>query len=984
MQMKQVKRVLSFALVMMFAMMALTACGKSKDAKAIDCKEFIDVTIKGFEGSGSPSWTMNTQFAQDREYMDKMFPELTRAEAEEELKKIYKQLKIKAEPEKELKNGDTVTITVDGSESALLTSHGLALSNASFTVKVEGLVEGTAFDPFEGCSVTFTGVNGYGDYKLDKKNLSEMSSKYGSVEPDYDKSGKLSNGDTFKLKYVVTFESMLETDKVVTTAREKEFIVSGLDEVKSVDPFDYYELIFKGYDGQGTARLQAKRDVDMPATNFWYCDATVSPNENLKNGDKVTLKFDAGSYDLARYGIKLSTTEKEVTVSGLEEVESIDPFSDDIIVFMGKAPMIQVEINKDKLPEGTKSYFTYYVNGENRYNKMTFEEDEEVTFTVEVSEYLQKKGYTVKETEKKIKAHGEGAFITDSDEIMGLLDDPKEKLIPMVKALEGVYQGQWMGTLKEYEDMDLEKILIFTLKKDERTQLGNYNRPCFNKVMYVYRVKGEFDRNSETDHFIGYTFSDFEIDKDGKTSFKSDEGIEVARTMDRLLSVYKMSADYYDSTTPDGTVTNKGKTKINVLAFSDEFEKIVKRYGELNPEFAEKYDISCTTITSDATNYKKALDELLKSGDTPVIYTADSSFVMRYTQGEMASYAATYEELGIDVDSKIDKAQIAEYSVEVAKRDDDVVGLGYQSTGGAFIYYRPIAKVVFGTDDPDEIASEIGPGWEKFFLAAEKCKEKGYSIVSGEGDLWHVIEGSSDKSWLVNGKLYIDPKREAFLDYAKRLYDDGFSNGTQDWSAEWRKDMKQEGSKKVFGFFGPAWLINSVMYQECGRIVDEKTGEVLQNGTFGEWGICQAPVNFFWGGTWVMANKAVTKDADLKEGVRELIEFITLDTSDDGLQYLMANGKLFSDVSTKDCVASAAVLGRSNGEMEMLGGQDAFPVFVKASEDVTGDNLTEYDDRIDTLWRNAVSNYVVGNYTREQAIETFKENVKNELNISAY
>ena len=981
MQMKQVKRVLSFALVMMFAMMALAACGKSKDAKSIDCKEFIDVTIKGFEGSGHAEFAMNTKFAQDRDYMDKMFPELIRAEAEEELKKIYKELKFKTEPEKDLKNGDTVTITVDGSASTTLVSHGLTLKNDTFTVKVEGLEEGTAFDPFEGFQLIFSGYNGTGSFKKDDSGVSELTDKYGSLEPDYDKAGKLSNGDTVTVKYVVTFESRLESDKVVPTTREKTFTVSGLEDIKSIDPFDYYELILKGYDGQGTARLESKTGTDMPGS-FWLAFPEVTPNENLKNGDKIKLTIPDA--DLSYYGIKFSTLEKEVTVSGLEEVEAIDPFSDDIIVFMGKAPMIQVEINKDKLPEGTKSYFTYYVNGENRFNKMTFEEDEEVTFTVEVSEYLQKKGYTVKETEKKIKAHGEGAFITDSDEIMGLLDDPKEKLIPMVKALEGVYQGQWMGTLKEYEDMDLEKILIFTLKKDERTQLGNYNRPCFNKVMYVYRVKGEFDRNSETDHFIGYTFSDFEIDKDGKTSFKSDEGIEVARTMDRLLSVYKMSADYYDSTTPDGTVTNKGKTKINVLAFSEEFEKIVKRYSELNPEFAEKYDISCTTITSDATGYKKALDELLKSGETPVIYTADSSFVMRYASGEMASYAATYEELGIDVDSKIDKAQIAEYTVDIGKRGDDVVGLGYQSNGGAFIYYRPIAKEVFGTDDPDEIASEIGPGWEKFFLAAAKCKEKGYSIVSGEGDIWHAVEGSSDKSWLVNGKLYIDPKREAFLDYAKRLSDDGYSNGTQDWSPDWNKDMRQEGSRKVFGFFGPAWMINSVLNNQCGRIVDEKTGEVLQNGTYGEWGICQAPVNFFWGGTWVFSNKAALNDENVKEGVRELIEFITLDTSDEGLQYLLANGKLFSDVSTKDCVASATVMGRSNGEMEMLDGQDAFPVFVKASEDVTGGNLTEYDDRINDFWRNAVSNYIAGNYTREQAIETFKENVKNELNISAY
>ena len=554
MQMKQVKRVLSFALVMMVAMMALTACGKSKDAKSIDCKEFIDVTIKGFEGSGYVDFAMNTKFAMDRDYMDKMFPDLIRVDAEKELQKIYKELKIKKEPEKDLKNGDTVTITVDGSASQTLTAHGLTLKNDSFTVKVEGLEEGTAFDPFEGYKLIFSGYNGTGDFRRDDSGVSELTNKYGSLEPDYDKAGKLSNGDTVIVKYVVTFESRLESDKVVPTTREKAFTVSGLEDIKSIDPFDYYELIIKGYDGQGTARLESKTGTDMPSS-FWLAFPEISPKENLKNGDKIKLTIPDA--DLSYYGIKFSTTEKEVTVTGLDEVEAIDPFTDDIIKFTGKAPMIQVEIDKDKLPEGTKSYFTYYVNGENRYNKMTFDEDEEVTFTVEVSEYLEKKGYTVKETEKTIKAHGEGAFIMDTDVIGELLEDPTDTIVPMVKALEGVYQGQWMGTMKEFEDIELVKVLFFTLKEDERTQLGNYNRPCFNKVMLVYQVKGTFDRNSDNDHFVGFTFSDFEISKDGEKTFKTDEGIEVARDMNRLLSVYKMSETYYDSQELGGEPTHK-------------------------------------------------------------------------------------------------------------------------------------------------------------------------------------------------------------------------------------------------------------------------------------------------------------------------------------------------------------------------------------------------------------------------------------------
>ena len=980
--MKQIKRFLSFAVIMIVAMAALTACGKSKDAKSIDCKDFVNVSIKGFEGSGFAKFEMNPEFAQDRDYMDKMFPDLIRMDAEKELTKIYNQLKFKTEPENGFKNGDTITVTVDSTGATLLAEHGLTLKNDTFTVKIEGLEEGTAFDPFEGVEVVFSGYNGNGDFRIKTENASETAKKYGGFEDqnDYALSGKLKNGDVITVVYRETFEGRMASDKMVATATQKEFTVSGLEDIKSIDPFDYYTPVFKGFDGQGTVRLEEKRDMDVPST-FWLNDIEISQRENLKNGDKIKLTIE--DRDLTIYGLKFSKTEKELTVEGLDEMQEIDAFSDEIIKFMGKSPMIQVEINKDKLPEGTKNYLTYYVNDENRYNKMTFEEGEEVKFRVEVNESLQRKGYTVKETEIVLTAKGEGAYVTDTKEIKDLLEDPKEKLIPMVKALEGTYQGQWMGTMKEFEDLELEKLLVFTLKKDERTQLGNYNRPCFNKVMYVYRVKGTFDRNENVEHFIGYSCSDFEVDKDGKTSFKSDEGIEVARDMNRLLSVYKMNADYYDSVNLDGSEEITKKTKINVLAFSEETEEILKRFVELHPEFAEKYEIDCTVIKSDTNRYLDTVDGFLKSGEAPVLYTAEAAYVLKYTSGSMSSYAATYEELGIDIDKKIKSADIVQYSVDLGSRNGDVVGLGYQSNGGAFIYNRSVAKDVFGTDDPDEIAAEIGPSWEKFFLAAEKCKEKGYAIVSGDGDIWHAVEGSSDKGWIVNDKLYIDPKREKFLDYAKTLYDNGYSNGTQDWSEDWNKDMRQEGPKKVLGFFGPAWLINSVIKNQCGRVVDEKTGEELKKGTYGDWGVCKSPVGFFWGGTWIMANKPVLNDEKTKEGVRELIEFMTLDTSDDGLQYLWANGKLLEDDNTKDCVASNAVMNRSNGEMEILGGQDAFPLFVEAAKYAKGDNVTEYDDKIDNLWRNAVSNYVAGNLTREQAIETFKDNVKFELGISA-
>ena len=81
-----------------------------------------------------------------------------------------------------------------------------------------------------------------------------------------------------------------------------------------------------------------------------------------------------------------------------------------------------------------------------------------------------------------------------------------------------------------------------------------------------------------------------------------------------------------------------------------------------------------------------------------------------------------YEDLGIDVDNEIEAADIAQYSVDIGTNTDGQVdGLGYQATGGCFIYRRSIAKDVFGTDDPAEVSAIIGAGtgtWDKFLEAA--------------------------------------------------------------------------------------------------------------------------------------------------------------------------------------------------------------------------------------------------------------------------
>lgn len=415
------------------------------------------------------------------------------------------------------------------------------------------------------------------------------------------------------------------------------------------------------------------------------------------------------------------------------------------------------------------------------------------------------------------------------------------------------------------------------------------------------------------------------------------------------------------------------KITINMWSFSTEMEKLMTKYLELNPDLAEKVEIVPTMINNDGNAYTNAIDTALMNGEVD-LYGAEADYVFKYAQGDMAEYAASYAELGIDVETALADAEIADYTIEIGTRPSDsaLVGLGYQATGGAFIYRRSIAKDVWGTDDPATIAEKIGAGtqsWDTFFTAAEELKAKGYKIVSGKGDVWNVIKTASETGWVVDGALNIDPMREEYMDIAKKLMDNGYMNDTSTWGEAWYTDMT--ASSDVFAFYGPAWLLNYTIGANCGE------GD---NSSNGDWAVCESNVGFFWGGTWLMASETILDDPEKTEFIKGFIEWVTLDTSDTGLQYLWANG-LMNDAGTKDTVASSVVMAKSNGESDFLSGQNMFEVFIPANENATGKAMTQYDSVINGLFDDAVSQYVSGAMSKEDAIDLFKSNVESNLDV---
>ena len=520
-------------------------------------------------------------------------------------------------------------------------------------------------------------------------------------------------------------------------------------------------------------------------------------------------------------------------------------------------------------------------------------------------------------------------------------------------------------------------LLFFILGKpsDNDTKLTSKGSDSVTEDSNGKDSASEKDKDNDNDGFfnkpsesVGETDNEDNYNADTKDDFRAD--MEDNKEKPAADIDYDLSEDTpvsADNEVPSGT--------IYVYSFTDEVPTMIDVFLETHPNFG--YSVESTIVSTADGAYQQALDKALASGgsDAPDLFCVEEAFVLKYTQGDMSSYACPYSNLGIDVEAELAKAQIAPYTVDIGtNRDGQLVGLGYQSTGGCFIYRRSIARNVFGTDDPASISEIIGGGsgnLDKFFNAAQTLRGRGVSILSGTGDLWTVCRHNADKGWIVNGKLHIDPKIEKFMDYAKILVENGYTNDTTQWSDAWFNDMADKGTRPVFGYFGPAWLINYTIAPNCG-------GEKIGEGTYGDWAVCDPPIGFYWGGTWLIANN----NSDKKKAVGEIIDWITLNCTEDGLQYKWANGTVYYDGGIPDTVASDTVLNIAyNGSTDFLGGQNMFDYFIPANRYASGKSMTQYDDSLNYEWQEQAYSYAHGQKDKNTAIADFKHFVKDQFGI---
>jgi len=507
-------------------------------------------------------------------------------------------------------------------------------------------------------------------------------------------------------------------------------------------------------------------------------------------------------------------------------------------------------------------------------------------------------------------------------------------------------------------------------------------------------VECKLDFLGGQDLFEAYRSAARYVNTNGLSEFDSDigelflqEAIEYAegrKSRDQAISDFKQRAkDWYawykevfidkkdksEETGLNGSASNAKKEK--VIRIYDAFgglSELVDKFLELHPDF--DYGIEFQELNYHPDPHRFLQDILQGKSDVepPDIYMVDMYHAIAYTQGSASQYALPYEELGLDVDKLTKEAGIPRYVIDVGTNPEGkLVGLGYNSAAGAFVYRRSIARKVWGTDDPAVIRERIGPGWDKFFRAASDLAAKGYAVCSDISDLWTPVAMNSLQGWVRDGKLVIDPRREAFLDYARKLVENNYTNRVQWWTAEWYEQVAGKGDRPIFGYLAPYWFISYVLmpYSES-----EADGQ----GLYGDWAVCDPPVDFFYGGTMILANK----NTRYKDGVAEFIRWLTLDTSRTGCQYLIASGELLKGL---ELPVSYTVMESMSRKVDFLGGQDVFKAYLSAGKNAKGAGLSEYDEAIDNLWLTEVTAYAEGRKTREQALADFKRQVASQLGL---
>ena len=375
---------------------------------------------------------------------------------------------------------------------------------------------------------------------------------------------------------------------------------------------------------------------------------------------------------------------------------------------------------------------------------------------------------------------------------------------------------------------------------------------------------------------------------------------------------------------------------LEVWSSGEELGRFVEGFNKLYPDVT----VNITVVPN--SDFVAKLTPTLPGGQgAPDIFTGESDYVKYLVEsGYWADLKAEFN---------ADTADVWEYVASVGTDSTGVLrALSWQASPGSIMYRRDMARDVLGTDDPAAVSAMLTSNQAMLDVAA-KLKEKGIKMFASWQDIFNMQFSNRTQPWVVDDKLVIADSMIEFMELAKTCVEKGYDLGVDPWAPEWTAAVE---SADTFCYVLPSWGYQFVV----------KPGA---NTTKGEWAMCQGPVPYVKGGTWL----GIYKDSPNKDLAWAFLNYCCLD-SEAQQAYAAQYGEF---VSTKSANAALAL---GAGE-EVLGGQNPFAFYNEQMAKLPADLMTAYDGTLNNAFLAAAKAYATGEMGLEDAIAQFKADALN-------
>ena len=335
------------------------------------------------------------------------------------------------------------------------------------------------------------------------------------------------------------------------------FVIGGCG--KTVDLIDCVEVKVSGIDGKGKAEVTVDYDKmetllakelnievkDKDIENIEDLGSAVDglskidqaencvnfqvqPADNLKNGDKITVKSIIDEEKAKELGIKFKFSEIKKEVSGLQTaivISQEELFKDVIVEFTGASPDAAVQIrnmSKDKI----LSEISFQADKTSDIQK-----GDTVTVTATIPSELEEQGYVFENTSKEYKVEKVDSYVQkfedlpeeDLKKIMNQAKDMVEANLKTGKLSTSFYKGNELaGTMERFDsisELQLEKS-YFCHMKDGITSLWETKNKMY--ITYSFNVTGMHVFGPKEDYqncYIRIACEDLILTKDGDLQF---------------------------------------------------------------------------------------------------------------------------------------------------------------------------------------------------------------------------------------------------------------------------------------------------------------------------------------------------------------------------------------------------------------------------------------------------------------------------------